>query len=209
MNKKEAAFVFVFCVVSLFIFKNFPTQNIVQVIIAMVLFFAIIPILFNKYILKRNLQDMGVRLGEPKKGLMWGLGSIFLALLLFALIFKYADLLNSYPLPKSARDSFSTFLLYESTVVFGMVFIFELFFRGFLMFGFLKIMGKWSIVFQAIFFLGLVVALNGSIVSFLLFLVFAPFAGWIALKSQSILYSGIAQFIFIVVLDSIVIHTLR
>lgn len=209
MNKKEAAFVFVFCVVSLFIFKNFPTQNIVQVIIAMILFFAIIPILLNKYILKRTLRDIGVGLGDSRQGLIWGVASIFLAFLVFGLIFKYANLLNTYPLPKSARDSFTTFLLYESTVVLGMVCIFELFFRGFLMFGFLKIMGKWSIAFQAIFFLGLVIALNGSIVSFLLFLVFAPFAGWIALKSQSILYSGIAQFIFIVVLDSFVIHALR
>jgi hypothetical protein len=209
INKKESAFLFVFVVISLFVYKIFPIQNIVQSIISLFLFFVIVPILFNKYIAKKKISEMGLKIGDYRKGFLFGGISIAFSVIVLVFIFRYADLLKHYPLPGSVSVDFAKFLYYELAIVLGLVVVFEIFFRGFLMFSFEKLLGYWSILFQWMFFFFTIWIMGRSVWDFLPFVVFAQFAVFIAKKSDSIFYSGLSQLILVIIFDSFVIHALK
>jgi membrane protease YdiL (CAAX protease family) len=113
-------------------------------------------------------------------------------------------------IPKAIIKSFSLFILYEFGGVLLAVFIYEFFFRGFIMFNLnSKINYRLGIFLQALLFLIFLWLTKTSLWAALPYLLFAPFAGIIAHKSKSILYSGITQFLIIFLFDANIIRMLR
>ena len=96
--------------------------------------------------------------------------------------------------------------MYEFLLTALFVLIYEFYFRGFILFIFKTKLEFWAILVQALIFLILVLVIGySSLFLFLPYLIFTPFAGFIALKSRSILYSGISQFLIILILDTLIV----
>lgn len=193
----------------LLVFKFFPTNDIFQKIAASVVFFIIIPFLYIRLILKKPLIFFGIQRGEYKEGLKWAGISLLIAGLFFLILARYTSFLNEYLIPENIVKNFNSFLFYELVIVLFLTFIYEFFFRGFVMFFCSTRVGYWSILVQLVAFFGLVWITNGSIWNLLPFLIFSPFAGLIAYKSRSIVYSGVAQFILIILLDASLVRMIK
>ncbi len=209
MKYKEIVVILFFTLVSLFMYAIFPVENSFQQVVVMLFFFVVFPLLFNKLFLKRKVESYGLQIGDWKKGLLWTFYSLILIGLIFFVSLNYFSFLKNYSVPSYVVNNFGNFILYEFTLVVLFVAIYEFYFRGFILFVFESNIKHWTILAQAILFLILVLIIGGeSIYQFFPYLVFAPFAGVVAYKSRSIIYSSIAQFIIIFVLDALIIKTL-
>lgn len=203
LNKKNII-TSIFILVSLVLYNFFPTKDLFQQIITMLVFFIILPLLFNKFILKNNFSIFNVVIGDWKKGLIWSLCSLLFIGFIFFIIVKYFSFFDYYYIPLIITKSFGDFMLYELTVVIFFVAVYEFYLRGFIMFSFESSLKYWIILLQAILLLILFFIMAGaSVYLFLPYLIFAPFGGIIAYKSRSILYSGLTQFLIIFILNAI------
>lgn len=201
--KKREIITTVFAMLCLFGYVFFPAEGYFQYKAVAVIFLIIVPFLYSKYFLRDEKFFQKFTIGNWKKNLQWLSVGLLIATVLAALVFKYSDFLQQYTLAKSIKTSFKTFLIYEFTGVFFTVAVYELFFRNFLFFYFLKIIGKWAILVQFLFFVLLIFMIPSlPIWYYITYLIFAPIAGWIAYKSDSILYSFLGQFVFVILVDA-------
>ena len=83
MKQKEFIITIIFVLILLIVFSFFPVRNIFQQLITTLLFFIIIPIIFNKVFLKKQIGQIGIRLGDWKQGLFWSGTSIIVTGLSF------------------------------------------------------------------------------------------------------------------------------
>ena len=138
---------------------------------------------------KKNLTCLGIGLAG--------------ALVLMALLFKLTDLGLHYVLASNVKTNFGDFLIYEFGSIAFMVFVYEFFFRGFVMKYWLEYFDKWSILLQFLFFLTMIIMiLKVPYWFYVVYLIFAPFAGWIFYKTKSLVYSFAGQWLFIVFVDA-------
>ena len=205
MKTKELIIMMLFIVTSLVVYGFFPTNNTFQQIITTLIFFVILPLLFNKFILKREFKFFGFEIGDYKQGLLWSAYSLVAIGFIFFVISYYFAFLDHYTIPVFITKDFVNFLFYEFILVVPFVVIYEFYFRGFVMPVFKSNFGYWAILIQALILLVLVLSSGGNIAPFVPYLIFAPFAGLIVYKSRSILYSGATQFIILFVLTLVVI----
>lgn len=70
------------------------------------------------------------------------------------------------------------------------------------MFYFAAFFERWAILIQFLFFLVMALMLGLPYWFYVTYLIFTPFAGWIAYKSDSVLYSFVGQLLFIVIFDA-------
>ena len=187
----------------------FPVKNIFQQVTVMTVFFVIIPIIFNKYILKKELGDIGLKLGDWKKGLVWSGMSIVIVGLIFIGINYFFNFLNYYTIPTSIIHNYKNFLFYEFLSVAPVVFIYDFFFRGFMLLTLESKLIYWAIVVQAALFLILVVATGSTSWTLAPYLISAPLAGLVVYKSRSILCSTVFQFIIILILDANIVRLIK
>lgn len=207
MKTKKFILSIVFILSTLIIYALFPAVDIFQQLIIMIIFLIIIPILFNKFILKKDLSTFALRIGDWKQGLFWGgINIIAGGLLLFLAIYFFDLFGGKYGVPKMITNSFGKFIYYEFILVLPVIFLYDFFFRAFLVSIFKEKMGYWAIIVQAALFLFLVV-ISGSL-SWLMvaYLISAPLAGLILYKSDSLIYSTLFQFILITGLDASFIY---
>lgn len=193
----------------LFLFSIFPTGNIFQEIISSLTFFFVVPVLYAKIILKKNLSDFGFQKGDVKKGIVLASGGLVLSLLIIYILFNYFSFAENYSLPDILKNSFRFFVLYEIFIVGFFSALYEFFFRGFVQFSFFQKIGYWTILVQFLLFVGLFWAtgnLNGLIVPFI---IISPFSAYTVLKSRSILYSFSATLIFIILVDAFAIKLVK
>lgn len=211
MKNKEIIVTVFFIVASLFLYTIFNGENIFQKTIIGLVFFVVLPILFNKLILKGTIDLFGLRIGDWRQGILWSFYSLIVVSFIFFIISKYLSFFNHYAAPFFISIDFGKFLLYEFVVVTVLIAVYEFYFRGFVMFVFESSFKYWSILIQVVIFLILVLNIRNSAVfyMFLPYLIFAPFAGFIAYKSRSILYSGITQFLIVVFLDTIFVKMIK
>ncbi|HOX10454.1 MAG TPA: CPBP family intramembrane metalloprotease [Candidatus Moranbacteria bacterium] len=210
MKTKEFVLSTVFILSILIIYALFPALDVFQQLIVMIIFLIIIPILFNKFILKKDFSAFALRIGDWKQGLFWGGISIVAGgLLLFLAIYFFGLFGGKYGVPKMITNNFGKFIYYEFILVLPVIFLYDFFFRGFLLSIFKEKMGYWAIVIQAALFLFLVI-ISGSL-SWLMtvYLISAPLAGLILYKSNSLIYSTLFQFILITGLDAIYIYLIK
>jgi len=207
MKTKTFFIVIVFIFLSLVGYGLFPIKDAFQQFIVMIVFFTILPLIFNKLILKRSLADIGVQAGDWRQGLKWcGISSVGV-ILIFLMAAYFFDFFKNY---KSAAVfvgyNFISFAFYELLAALFIVFVYEFFFQGFVMLTLELKMSRWAIIAQALIFLIAAVIMNSVGWAFLPYIIFAPFAGVIAYKSRSIFYSSALQIIIFIILDASVVR---
>lgn len=195
----------IIAVICLALFVFFPTSNLFQRLMVAIAFFLITPILYIKIILKENLEDYGIRFKFNNYDL--SLSAIFTLVLISLLyvIIKHTGLLADFLSPQSIAHDFKIFILYEIFAVGFFTLIFEFFFRGFIAIGVGKFIKYWSILFQFLFIIMLVLATHGQEWTIILYAMSAPFSGFMAYKSKSIVYSFAVSYLFILLADTLLI----
>ena len=209
MKIKEFLIITVFIIGLLIIYGLFPVRNVFQQIIVMATFFGIIPIIFNKFILKKELGEIGVKVGDWKNGLIWSGVSIIIIGLVFLIIIYFFNFLKYYNIPSIIIHNYKNFLLYEFLSVLPAVFLYDIFFRGFIILTLEKKLFYWTVVVQALLFLALVLATRSPVWTLVPYLISAPLAGLIVYKSRSIFYSTVLQFIVILLLDANIVRLIK
>jgi membrane protease YdiL (CAAX protease family) len=112
----------------------------------------IIPVLIIKIILKENIKDYGIRIGDYSAGLKL----MFLILIIMIPIIWFVTAQQgfslTYPLLVQARDSWPVFILFETGILFYL-FSWEFIWRGFMLFGLKEKFGYYAVIIQMIPFL--------------------------------------------------------
>jgi len=207
MKNKEIFIVAVFVLVSLFIYAIFPTNNNFQQITTALIFFVSFPIILNHFFLKRKPEFYGLSFGNWKSGLLWSFFSLVVISFIFLIYSYYFGFLKNYSVPVFILNNFWNFMFYEFIVVFLFVLMYEFYFRGFILFVFESRFKYWAILIQALIFLVLALSIRDvSLYLLMPYLFFSPFAGLIAIKSKSIIYSLCSQFLIIFFLDFLVLR---
>ena len=194
-----------FCL-GLYVF--FPAAGNFQQIVTAVVFFVLLPVLYNTVVLKKNRRFYRLQMGDWKKGVFWAIVGVVISLGIISGLIKYADFLHAYPLPSDIGGNFGYFLFYELVLVAFFTAMYEFFFRGFVLFHFSPFIRTWAVLVQFVLFVLLLWATGSVSWLFAPYIIFAPFAGWIAYKSDSLLYSFSGQLIFIIIIDASVIKML-
>jgi len=209
MKIKEFFVIILFIIGLLIVYGLFPVRNVFQQVVVMATFFGIIPIVFNRFILKKELSEIGIKVGDWKKGLLWSGISIIIIGLGFLIIIYFFNFLKHYTIPSLIIHDYKNFLFYEFLSVLPAVFLYDFFFRGFIMLTLEKRLLYWAIVAQALLFLILVLATGSPIWTLVPYLISAPLAGLIVYKSRSIFYSTALQFIVILLLDANIVRLIK
>ncbi|MFH0969729.1 MAG: hypothetical protein V1804_04430 [Patescibacteria group bacterium] len=176
-----------------------------QQVVSSLIFLLVIPFLYVKIVLRKNLSDFGIQKGERATGLAWSIISIVVAFLILYLFIQYFNFLNKYNLPGTVQKSFTLFIGYEVFLVGFFVALYEIFFRGFVMFTFSGKLGHWSVLLQGIAFF-LLIWLSGSLNwTMAPYIMLAFLSGITAFYSRSIIYSFALSLFFMILVDSIFI----
>ena len=190
----------------LFLSATFPAENSAQIITKNIFFLIILPIIYIKIILKKNLTDFGFNLRNKRTAIHWGGGLLAFSLLLFYLFLNYSGFQAGYKLPAEVISSFWSYLLYELIIVNFIFFIHDFFFRGFMLSFFQKKFQYWSILIQAgsySFVLLLTKSFSWEVFPMILFSITG---GILAYKTKSFLYSYFMNFFAIIILDAYIIY---
>jgi len=109
----------------------------------------VLTVLIIKFILKENLKDYGLRIGDSKSGLFYSV--IFLSGMIILVWFFSAtpSFSEKYPHLLSARSNWETFYIYEFGMLIYMI-SWEFIWRGFMLFGLKEKFGYYSVLIQMI-----------------------------------------------------------
>lgn len=209
INNKEVIITSGVIIICLFLYGIFPTSDLFQKIVSTLTFLLVIPALYIKITLRKDLKDFGLRKGDWKKGLIWTLLSFLGSLLIFYIVFQYTDFSEKYQLPKKVTEEFKIFLAYELLLVGFFTVLYEFFFRGLVMFSFSKKIKGWAIILQALLFILFLALTNTFDWPMIPYAIFSLFAGIIAYKSDSLAYSFGASLLFTIIIDTITIKFLK
>lgn len=178
-------------------------NKVFQGLIVSVVFFALLPLVYVRFVLKQSWQRLGLTLGNYREQ---GLAALFILLIALAGFLVgvtfFKNFQTFYTMPVRVEQNFWWFLGYEMVLVPLVVGLYEVFFRGFLMLLWLSEKAKWwSIIIQTVLFFGLV-SLTGSLSWDTAPLIYISlFSGLIAYRSRSILYSFVASWLFLLIVD--------
>jgi membrane protease YdiL (CAAX protease family) len=195
------------------LFSQFSTADTSDIVVLLkaftllIFFFVIIPLLYIRIILKKQLKKYGWQMGNWRLGVFWGVFSLLLSLALAYIVIYYLKLPDKYT--SYFADNFWVFILYEILVIGLYVFLYEFFFRGFLMFSLEKKFGRLSPLIQFLVFLAFYWLTNEFTWQNIFFFTAALFSGWITLHSRSILYSLVYSWLFILIADAAIIYLKR
>ncbi|MCX6763631.1 MAG: hypothetical protein NTZ97_02765 [Candidatus Moranbacteria bacterium] len=204
---KEIAITSLVILICLALFFLFPVKGFAQTATVIFVFFLLIPVLYIKFNLRRDFQDYGWQMGNWKKGVLWGILSLIATLAAVYLLIFYTNFSKAYTVPFSAN--FFYFALYEILLVGIYIFLYEMFFRGFIMFSFRKYLGILAPLLQfTVFALFLWATGNFNWIN-ALYLITAFTSGWITYQSRSLLYAPIAAWLSIIIADAVIIHMYR
>jgi membrane protease YdiL (CAAX protease family) len=209
MKIKEFSIFIFFTLSLLLVYVFFPINNTFQQILIMVVFFGIVPILFNKIIFKKELKDIGLGIGDWKQGFFWSGIFIITVLVLLFISSYFFGFLKYYNIPNVIVYDFREFIWYEITTVIFLIFIYEFFFRGFIMLNIKKVFSFWAILAQMVIFVGLIFFTSDYVWTLAPYIVFSILSGVIVYKSQSIFYSVLAQFLMMIILDASMVYFIR
>ncbi|MEK9151413.1 MAG: lysostaphin resistance A-like protein [Patescibacteria group bacterium] len=191
---------------SLGFFGFFPESDrlspVFQGFIVSIVFFLVIPVFYSKIVLKESLKNLGFQKGNLTAGVLAGIVSIVAAgAAVVWLAFTFPEFRGRYVFPVLVETNFLWFVLYELVLVSFVTLLYEVFFRGLVMFLWLRALGIFSVLIQTALFLGFA-SLNYA-VSWQMapLLIFSPFAGFIAYRSGSIWYSFAASWAFLFLAD--------
>lgn len=109
----------------------------------------ILSALIIKLLLKENLKDYGLQLGDYKAGIKLTLIFLIVMLPLIWFVSAKESFVQKYPHLHSARDSWNVFFIYESGMLIYM-FAWEFIWRGFMLFGLKEKFGYYAVLIQMI-----------------------------------------------------------
>jgi len=204
-----SSFVILVC---LFLSISFPAEAGLQQITKSFSFFVVIPILYIKLILKKDLRSYGMNISEKKNrraGIFWAILMLFISLMIAYLLFNYTGFKKSYGLAAYIVDNFWIFIAYELILVNILLFMQSFFYQGFVFFTYLKKFGYWSILIQFFLYLLFISVLGNFSWQLSPFIILSLTGGWVAYKSKSFVYSYAMGLLFIIVLDSYIIYTMK
>jgi membrane protease YdiL (CAAX protease family) len=175
------------------IYQNYPDVYLYEYLYWFVgdfLTLFVISAIVIKFVLRENLKDYGIQIGELKVGLIYS--GIFL-IVMIALIWFFSStpaFSEKYPHLLSTRSNWEEFFIYEMGMIIYMI-SWEFIWRGFMLFGLKERFGYYSVLIQMIPF---VILHNGKPVAE----TFGAIAGGIALgvlafRSNSIIYCVITH----------------
>ena len=207
LNKKDiiSILMMIFC---LFMVKLFPEKDYFQKLIVSLTFLLAVPALYIKIALKEDLKNFGWRAGNWKRGITWIFLSLAGAFLILTLLYQYAGLAEKYYVPQNIIQNFGLFVFYETVIAGFFLILYEFFFRGFIMFSFLK---KWktaSIILQFSAFLLFLIITKDFNWGSVNYIIASFFSGIVIYKSRSLLYSYLFSLLFVIISDAVYINSL-
>jgi membrane protease YdiL (CAAX protease family) len=109
----------------------------------------VLSVIIIKFILKENLKDYGLALGDYKTGIK--ISALFLAVMLpiIWIVSSTESFIQKYPHLHTARESWTIFFIYESGMLLYM-FAWEFIWRGFMLFGLKERFGYYAVFIQMI-----------------------------------------------------------
>ncbi len=195
--------------VALFCFFSssfFPTQNTAQLITKSLFFLVLLPSLYIKIILKKNLADFGWNLRNKKTTVYWCSSITIGTLFLFYLMIKFTQFMPGYTIETYLKNSFWLFLVYELIITNFRVFVFSYFFQGFILSIFQEKLGSLAIAIQAGLFFALFFLTNTISWQTAPFILLSITAGFLAYKTKSFFYSYFMSIFVIIILDTYIIY---
>jgi hypothetical protein len=184
----------------------FPAQNTAQIITKNIFFLVLIPSLYIKLILNKNLSDFGWNLKNNALSLRWSIGVTVFTLLLFYLMLNFTQFKSDYVLENYLKNSFWLFLVYELIIINFRIFIFSYFFQGFLLSIFQKQFGQLAIAIQAGLFFALFFFTKNISWQTAPLILLSITGGFLAYKTKSFFYSYFMSIFVIIILDAYVIY---
>jgi hypothetical protein len=170
------------------------------------------PILFIKIVLKKNLREFGFNLQNKRKGFFFAFLALVFSLILSYILVRYTEFLKFYKweLPPSVFVSFRAFLL-KDLLLFGIVsFIFEFFYKGFVLSVYSKKFLYGAIFIQAFPYLLPYLLVPGlSFYNYLPTILIVIIGGLVAYLTKSFLYSYFYGLTYTIIFDSLVIYWLK
>ena len=191
----------------------FPENNFLQSLTKGLFFFFLIPVLYIKFVLKKEMSDFGLNVRQIRTGVAWGLSMLLLGSVLMYLVISYTDFFNHYAVSLSVVGNFWIFIFYNLVILNIFLFFQEYFFRGFVLNVFSPKFFAWSILIETVLYAA--VFLTESLMSGKSFWTSVPFiilsltGGVTAYKSKSMVYSWISGVIFLLLLNSYLIHIIK
>jgi hypothetical protein len=198
-------------IVCLILFYFFPAKGALQNLSRSLFFLLIVPVLYVKIILKKNVRDFGFSFSPDRKGLFWLGGTLLVAFLLAYALVSFTGFKDAYTkmIPTPVYANFRAFLLYELVFVNFLLFLHAAFFNGFILFTFKETFGYWSILIVTLsflVFLALIDALDWRMVPTIIAI---ALGSWTAYENRSFIYSYLMGFVFTIILDAYVIHLFK
>lgn len=211
LDHQELIMSSVLALTCLFLSVKFPTDpdSIFQTFTKGLFFLVLVPAIYIKLILKKDLKDFGFNITRKKEGLLWGFLMLILSLAASFAVMKIPGLKNSYHLPSYIHQNFGLFVVYELVLINILLFTYEFFWRGFILFTYSKSFFYWSVPIQAVFFI--IFSYFSADISWKYFSlpIFAVTAGITAYKSRSLIFSYAMSLLYMILLDSYLIYLLK
>ena len=180
-----------------------PMYAVLYVWLILFVLFFVVPAAVARLGLKLRLSDLGLRLGNVRKGLIRLAILLPIAALLLLPTARMPEFRATYPLYHAAGQSLSVFILYELCYA-AYYFGWEFFFRGFMLFGLVDAFGAVNAV--RIQTIPSTLAHIGKPTPEIIAAVAAGLAfGAIALRTRSILYVFLLHWLIGVMLDVFII----
>src|SRR6266702_3184686 len=135
LNKKQiiTTFFILFCLMG---YVFFQANGFFQYKAVFVIFLIVLPFFYNKLFLAEDNFFRKIKITNLKNDLKILSLGLIITFLIIVLFFKYTDIQRHYLLSPIVKKDFWQFLLYEFTSVAFTVAVYEIFFRGFVMFYF-------------------------------------------------------------------------
>ncbi len=176
---------------------NIATQQV----IASLIFFLVLPLMYCKLILKEPLSALGLQAPRWLPVFFWSGAMLAMGGLLLLFLAPVEAFRSAVHVPAIAEKSFLWFIGYEVLVVGGVAFLYEVFFRGVIMRLWLRALGAGAIFVQSAIFIGFVGLSSGFSWQYAPLLYASFFSGAVAYFSRSIYASWLVNWLFFFSVD--------
>jgi hypothetical protein len=207
---KKSLLTGLFAVATLAIYAFFPADARLNVTIQSVLlgvaFFVALPIFFVRLVLREPLSALGFQGSIRRYGPVAVLLAVVPILSIWYVLFHVFPVAASYRLPAVIRTSFPFFLFYEVVLVGAISFLYEVFFRGFVLILWLRNAGLWAVFFQTGLFASFLAVSGRGITWQDVPLLFASLAsGFVAHYTRSVSYSWASAWLILFLSDVLIL----
>ncbi|MEI7750081.1 MAG: hypothetical protein WCJ25_03690 [Candidatus Moraniibacteriota bacterium] len=199
-----------FVVGTMLVYALFPAEarlnTTAQSVLLGVAFFVALPILFVRLVLHEPLSALGFQGSIRRFGPLAVLFVVVPILLIWYALIRTFPVADAYRLPTMIRTSFPFFVLYEVVLVGAITFLYEVFFRGFVLILWLKKAGLWAVFFQVGLFASFV-ALTGKGLSWqdVPLLCASLASGFVASYTRSVPYAWVSAWLILFLSDVLIL----